>query len=125
MPALYNLAAEGHLDPGLTILGVDHNDGSDEGWRAALSATMQSFTKDDTGEFHTDRIDPSAWGFIEQRLHYVKGDFGDPATFSGLASRIEGDAIFYLAVSARFFGPVAEALGAPACCARRRAAFAA
>ena len=53
-PALYNLAGAGLLDPSLQIIGLDHAPNTDEGWRKALTETMQSFTKDKTAEFHPD-----------------------------------------------------------------------
>lgn len=112
MPALYNLASGGLLDDAVRIIGVDHNANTDEGWRQALSDTMQSFTTDRTSEFHPDHIDPKAWGFVRERLHFRQGDFTAPETFSGLAQVLSGNVIFYLAVSARFFGPIVDALGA-------------
>ncbi|MCI9879026.1 MULTISPECIES: glucose-6-phosphate dehydrogenase [Methylobacterium] len=111
MPALYNLAAGGLLDPGFRIIGVDHNANTDEGWRQNLTETMQSFTTDRTSEFHPDHIDPKAWGFVRERLHFRQGDFTAAETFSGLAQALSGNVIFYLAVSARFFGPIVDALG--------------
>ncbi|KQP94901.1 glucose-6-phosphate dehydrogenase [Methylobacterium sp. Leaf113] len=111
MPALYNLAAGGLLDPGFRVIGVDHNPNTDEGWRKDLSETMQSFTTDRTSEFHPERIDPKAWGFVRERLSFRQGDFTAAETFSSLAGALSGNVIFYLAVSARFFGPVVDALG--------------
>ena len=111
MPALYNLAAAGLLSDGLTILGIDHNDRTDESWREDLSDTMQSFTRDRTSEFHPETIDAAPWGFVRERLHFTKGDFDAPETFADLARTISGNAIFYLAVSARFFGPIVDHLG--------------
>ena len=49
-----NLAGSDLLDEGLQIIGVDHSDNTDEGWRSALTDAMQSFTKDATAEFHAD-----------------------------------------------------------------------
>ncbi|WP_082470602.1 MULTISPECIES: glucose-6-phosphate dehydrogenase [unclassified Methylobacterium] len=112
MPALYNLAAGGLLSEGLKIVGIDHNDRTSEGWRDDLSQTMQSFTQDRTSEFHPDSIDPAHWGFIRERLTFTKGDFEAAETYRRLAQDIGGNAIFYLAVSARFFGPVVDHLGA-------------
>ena len=111
MPALYNLSGAGLLAEGFKILGIDHNDNSDEGLRQDLTATMESFTKDATSEFHADHIDPAAWGFVRDRIHFLKGDFDDPAAYAALKGRIEGSVVFYLAVAARFFGPIVEQLG--------------
>ncbi|MCJ2103503.1 glucose-6-phosphate dehydrogenase [Methylobacterium sp. E-046] len=111
MPSLYNLKDDGLLDDGFSILGIDHLDLDDEGWRESLTETMQSFTKDPTAEFHVDRIDESTWGFIRDRLHYAQGDFLKSETFQGLAGRLTGNVIYYLAVPARFFGPIVDGLG--------------
>ena len=111
MPALYNLAGSGLLDDAFSIIGVDHVDNSDDGWRKTLGDTMQTFTKDKTAEFHPDSIDPKAWGWISDRLHYMQGDFEKPETYENLAKKINGNVIFYLAVAARFFGVVVDGLG--------------
>ena len=111
MPALYNLAGSHLLDEGLKIIGVDHGDNSDQGWRKALTDTMQSFTTDKTAEFHADHIDQETWGWISNRLFYLKGDFEKPDLYSDLAQRLNGNVVFYLAVAARFFGPVIDRLG--------------
>ncbi|KQP50351.1 glucose-6-phosphate dehydrogenase [Methylobacterium sp. Leaf108] len=112
MPALYNLAGAGHLPAGFRVVGVDHNENTDAGWREALTETMQGFTRDDTAEFHPDRIDEATWRFVCERLRYHTGDFDAPETYRALDGILDGSAIFYLAVSARFFGPVIDHLGA-------------
>ena len=111
MPALYNLAGGGLLADGFSVLGIDHNPLTDQGWRDDLSATMESFTKDTSAEFHAKRIEPKAWDFVRDRLHVTQGDFTDEATYRALAGRLKGNVVFYLAVAARFFGPVVEGLG--------------
>ncbi|MEH3119539.1 MAG: glucose-6-phosphate dehydrogenase [Methylorubrum populi] len=111
MPALYNLAGGGLLAEGFSVLGVDHNPLTDEGWRDDLTETMDSFTKDPSAEFHAETIDPRPWGFIRDRLHVMQGDFSEASTFEDLAGRVSGNVVFYLAVAARFFGPVVEGLG--------------
>jgi glucose-6-phosphate 1-dehydrogenase len=112
MPALYNLAGDHLLHENLRIVGVDHADNSDEGWRASLTATMQAFTTDATAEFHTDHINHETWGWIRQRLSYLKGDFEQPDLYSDLVRTLSGNVVFYLAVAARFFGPIVDRLGA-------------
>ena len=74
---------------------------------------MQEFTKDPNAEFYVKEIDQSIWGWVTQRLTYVRADFhqargnGQPGQ-----TEITGNAVFYLAVAARFFGPVVDQLGA-------------
>ncbi len=111
MPALYNLVGSRLLDPATRIIGIDHGHETDEGWARFLTEAMQSFTTDKTAEFHADTIDQASWGFITQRLSFQQGNFEDPATFEALAGTIGGNAVFYLAVAARFFGTVVEGLG--------------
>ena len=111
MPALYNLAGGKLLADGFRVVGVDHNANDDAGWRRDLTETMQSFTRDGSAEFHADRIDPEDWGFIEERLHFRQGDFEADDLYRALADTITGNAVFYLAVSARFFGTVVDGLG--------------
>ena len=54
MPALYNLSgsqpAAGRFQDSSAL---DRNQSDDDGWRKALTDTMQSFTKDKTAEFYT------------------------------------------------------------------------
>ncbi len=111
MPALYDLAGSHLLDQSFHVIGIDRADNSDEGWRASLTETMQSFTKDPTAEFYTPTIDPQAWGFVRGRLTYLKGDFIEPDIYRELGRRLSGNVVFYLAINDRFFGPVVDRLG--------------
>jgi glucose-6-phosphate 1-dehydrogenase len=111
MPSLYNLASGKLLDDKFHVIGVDLADGDDDEWRNGLTATMQEFTKDPNAEFYVKQIDESAWGWVTQRLTYLKADFTKPEDMAKLKEQITGNAIFYLAVAARFFGPVVDQLG--------------
>ncbi len=112
MPALYNLSGAHLLSDQFKVIGVDRDDSGDDKWKQSLTETMQSFTRDKTAEFYTPKIDEAAWGWATDRMHYLKGDFSQPETFGRIGQAIgEGSAIFYLAVSARFFGTVVEGLG--------------
>ncbi len=111
VPSLYNLWLEGLLDPETRILGVDITDMTADAWRDRLGETIRSFTSDASAEFHP-ASDEGAWSGLMGAADYLRGDFADPATFDALRDRIgERSAVFYLATSARFFAPVAEALG--------------
>ncbi len=118
-PALYNLATTGLLPQDFAIIGVDHSDGSDEGWRASLTEMMQSFIGG-TGEFDPSKIDMAAWGWLRERMFYLKGDFEDPKTYEAVKAKLgeleqshrtAGNVLFYLAVADRFFGTVVDGLG--------------
>ena len=111
MPTLYNLAGSRLLDERTAILGVDREAGDAEAWRAALTATMESFVEDPHGTFHAEGLDRRAWGWVRERLDFIEGDFLSPATYEALARRLTGSVVFYFAIAARFFAPVAEHLG--------------
>ncbi len=111
MPALYDLAAAELLDDGCKIIGVDLADGDTKAWDADLTATMQSFTKDPDAEFYVEKIDQKPWGWVQQRLTYLQADFTKPADMEKVKQSVSGNAIFYFAVAARFFGPLVDQLG--------------
>ena len=112
MPALYNLSDRSMLSDEFKVIGVDRADDDDAGWRRALTDTMESFTKDKTAEFYTPQLNDRSWGWVNDRLHYLQGDFSNADVFKRVGAAIgNGNAIFYLAVAARFFGTVVDGLG--------------
>ena len=61
-----------------------------------------------------------AWSWLTRRMHYMRGDFMRPETYSQLGKLLmdpqvrqndTANVLFYLAVADRFFGPVIEQLG--------------
>jgi glucose-6-phosphate 1-dehydrogenase len=120
VPALYNLVRAGKLPDDFAIIGVDHNDLTTEAWCRNLTEMMQAFTHAGGGERHGDAIDQQAWSWLIHRMHYMRGDFMQPETFSQLKKLLidqrgsqndAGNVLFYLAVADRFFGPIIEQLG--------------
>jgi glucose-6-phosphate 1-dehydrogenase len=112
MPALYDLSVSHLLPNQFKVIGVDRVQQSDDEWRHTLTDTMQTFTKDKTAEFYTPKVDETAWGWVRDRLHYLPGDFSQDETFANIGKAVgDGSVIFYLAVAARFFGPVVDGLG--------------
>jgi glucose-6-phosphate 1-dehydrogenase len=111
MPSIYNLVHAGLLDEQTHILGVDHNELGSDDWRKMLSDTLAELAADPHAEFHADKVDPATWKWVTDRLEYLTADFDSDETYSKLKEKIKGNAVFYLAVSARFFGPVIEHLG--------------
>jgi glucose-6-phosphate 1-dehydrogenase len=114
MPALYNLAGSHLLDDSLQIIGADHNVRTADTWRSELTSTLESFTHDLTAEFHPDHIDAVTWAWVAQRLDYIVFDFEQAGDYSKLKERLTkspANVIFYLAVSARFFGTIVDGLG--------------
>ena len=81
---------------------------------------MQAFTRAGGRERQGDAIDEQAWSWLIRRMHYMRGDFTQPETFSQLKKLLVEQAggrttpanvLFYLAVAERFFGPIIEQLG--------------
>ena len=98
VPALVNLRREGLITDELSILGIGKQDLDDEALRRALA------------EF-VDAGDPG-WKKLRGRISYLRGDFGDEATYRALGARLgPGNAAFYLATPPAFFGEIAEQPG--------------
>ena len=112
VPALYNLRRAGMLADGFSIIGVDIADETTEVWRQRLTEMMQVFTG--------GAIDQRAWSWLTSRMRYLQGDIAKPDTYRQLEALLaerrkeqsgRADALFYLAVADRFFGPIIEQLG--------------
>ena len=106
IPSIYNMRQAGLLQDGFQVIGVDRVERDDDAYRGALTEAMQSFAGDKGGEFSPGALDGDAWGWVRDRLFYQVGDLGDAGTYEALNRRIRGNCVFYLAVAARFFGPV-------------------
>jgi glucose-6-phosphate 1-dehydrogenase len=97
VPALVNLRREGLVGDALKIIGIGRQDVDDE----ALRRTLAEFV--DTG-------DPG-WKKLRGQISYLRGDFGDEATYRALGPRIgSGNAAFYLATPPAFFEEIARRL---------------
>jgi glucose-6-phosphate 1-dehydrogenase len=120
VPALYNLVRAGKLPDDFAIIGVDHGEQTTEGWCQSLTEMMQALTRVGAREHQVEAIDEQAWSWLIGRLRYLRGDFTQPETYNQLGKLLmdpgrrqtdTANALFYLAVAERFFGPVIEQLG--------------
>ncbi|MBN6112286.1 glucose-6-phosphate dehydrogenase, partial [Xanthomonas bonasiae] len=121
LPALYNLRRSGALPEQFAVIGVDHGDISETTWRRLLGTALHGLMADRDAEFKADGLDEDVWNWLRTRLHYLRGDFADAATYRALGEVIAkydaqyqtgGNVLFYLATAARFFAPAIEQLGA-------------
>jgi glucose-6-phosphate 1-dehydrogenase len=112
LPALYNLATAQLLPPQFAIVGYAYDRHTDESFRDQLTRDME--------EFATAPVDARRWHWFVERIHYVQGEFQDPAGFQRLAAKLvevdadhgtRGNRLFYLAVAPRFFSPIVRELG--------------
>jgi glucose-6-phosphate 1-dehydrogenase len=109
IPAIYNLGLGGLLPERFEVIGIGRSAGDREEFRRAAREAIEAHSR--TG------IVTDAWAALEPRLDFLHGDITDPGLFTELKNRIrehEGDVptqrVFYLAVSTRFFAPIARAL---------------
>ncbi|WP_250453373.1 glucose-6-phosphate dehydrogenase [Caballeronia sp. ATUFL_M2_KS44] len=127
MPALYNLSADGLLDDGMQVIGVNHGERETDEWRDDLTQSLRKFAADKASTFHTSKLNEDAWNRVAQSLEYFAGEFDDDATYTRLKERLEkaksGNVVFYLAVGARFFAPIAEHLGSAGLLEQKDGAF--
>jgi glucose-6-phosphate 1-dehydrogenase len=109
MPAIYNLACDRLLSPRFAIIGVARDEFSTEQFRAHLDQSIRQFTT-------RPSVDAAVWQDLLSRVHYLPGDFADPATYARLAevlARLDtehqpgGNRLFYLAVPPAVFALIA------------------
>jgi len=112
IPALCNLANGRLLSPQFAVIGFSSDSLTTEAFREQLSK--------DIGEFAPEPVDAKLWDWFLERIYYVPGDFQDSAAYERLGAQIaavekahttQGNRFFYLAVSPKFFAPVAKQLG--------------
>jgi glucose-6-phosphate 1-dehydrogenase len=82
IPALYNLAKEGHLPREFAVVGIGRTADGDDPFRA--------IHREATGKFsRTKPIDEAVWNDLASRLYYVNGDLTDSHTFATLDARLK------------------------------------
>jgi len=113
LPSLYNLRANGLLPKNVAIVGVARRPLDNNGYREYANQVLR--------EFATRPVEDKVWADYLERIHYVKGDFEDPATYRGVADALahatqvhgtSNNAVFYLATPPDEFGIIVRGLGA-------------
>lgn len=112
LPSLYNLAAANLLPRQFAIIGYAYQNGTNESFREQLTQDMKNLA--------TNTADPHVWDWLLERIHYVQGDFQDPAGYQRLATKLAevekdhgtlGNRFYYLATAPKFFADVVRQLG--------------
>ena len=108
IPALYNLACDGLLPEGFAVVGMARRD--------LDTVAFRGQQREDITRFHTRAaFDADRWAWLESRLHYTSGDFGDPAAYARLRAAVDqaavahgaaGNTLLYLAIAPDFFATV-------------------
>jgi glucose-6-phosphate 1-dehydrogenase len=113
VPALYNLAADGELPPGVVIVGFARRDKSDDEFRRDLEESTRKFSR--------QPVRDEIWNAFAQSVFYHQSEFGDEAGYERLAKRLEeldkshgtrGNRLFYLAAGPDQFEPILKNLKA-------------
>jgi glucose-6-phosphate 1-dehydrogenase len=104
-PALYAMARRGHLH--VPIVGVAYSN-----WTLD---DLKDRARDSIEKFGGGITDAKAWDHLMSALHYVDGNYADPATFTELKSQLDSvgatKPAHYLAIPPSLFGKVIESLG--------------
>jgi glucose-6-phosphate 1-dehydrogenase len=111
IPALYNLARAQLLSREFAVVGIARSPMATEDYRKKVSEDMKQFA---TGD-----VDPDLWEWFVRRMHYMSGNFDDPATYPKLKELLgkidkdystHGNYFYYLATAPDAFGPIVESL---------------
>jgi glucose-6-phosphate 1-dehydrogenase len=114
MPALYNLACDGLLPEEFAIIGMARREWTHEVFRELQRADIEKFKT-------RKAVDPERWAWLESRLYYCQGEFGDAAAYSRLKTMVQevgarvgatGNTLLYLAISPDQFDEVNQQLDA-------------
>lgn len=115
MPALYHLAAGGHLPKDFVILGIARREWSDDYLREQMRNAVQN-------ALAPEPIDEEVWQEFAGRLFYLQGDAKEPDTFSRLDEKLDAlsrelnqpvgrNRIYYLATLPSLYPQLITGLG--------------
>jgi glucose-6-phosphate 1-dehydrogenase len=113
IPALYHLKRANLLPEDFALVGVSRAPESNDQFRDRLGKNLR--------ELSHDPLDDADWNWLAQRMSYVAGNANDPSTYERLKGalgkvdadyRTGGNYLFYMAVPASEFAPIAQGLGA-------------
>jgi glucose-6-phosphate 1-dehydrogenase len=113
VPAVYGLWQDGLLPPLFALVGFARHPKTDEAFRQELRQAVEKFS-------HGRTVGGPAWDGFARRLHYLVGDYDDPAAFRALGAYLEkqaaeehrpASALFYLATPPQMFPLVVWRLG--------------
>lgn len=107
IPALYNIAADGELPPGLSVVGFARREKTDEQFRQELEEATRKFSR--------QGVKDDLWKHFAQSIYYHRSEFADAAGYASLAERLDqidaekggrGNRLFYLAAGPDQFEPI-------------------
>ncbi len=103
LPALYNLAVDGELPEHTAVVAFSMEDLNDDSYRRFARSGIEQFSR--------RPLEEERWSRFAPLLHYVRGNFTDPASYQALRARLEeldnklgtqGNRVFYFATPPAF-----------------------
>src|SRR4030081_2281442 len=80
VPALYNLAADGDLPPGLSLVGFARRDQTDEVFRKKLEEAARKYSR--------QVINDDLWKNFASAIYYHRSEFGELEGYHRLRERL-------------------------------------
>jgi glucose-6-phosphate 1-dehydrogenase len=112
MPALYDLALEGLLPPGFSVVGYARSEKTNEEFRQEARESIRQFAR-------RTPIDEGLLRNFEQGISYVSGDFSSPDAYARLNEELDrldrerntsGNRVYYLATPPQAYAEIAHHL---------------
>ncbi len=107
LPALFQLHRQGALDEATILVGYGRSPLSDDALRVRLREALAH---------HAEPLEEGAWTALEERIHYVQGDYDEPEGFRRLAERLQAwgldNRVFYTATPPQTYEPIVRNLAA-------------
>jgi len=113
IPALYNLLKARLLPAEFAVVGLGATEIDTNALRQRIRDEFQNYA--------TDSVEPEQWKWLEERIHYIAGEFHTRPLYDRLGELLpkvdagcgtQGNYLFYLATNPTLFGLVVEHLGA-------------
>ncbi len=108
LPALFDLHKAGLLSKQFSVLGFSRSPLTDDDFRRTAREGLTNYGSDGLPE--------SEWESFAKRLHYMSGQFDDPASYAALRERLaeldkSGNRLFYMATPPELFETITARLG--------------
>ncbi len=111
IPALYNLAADGDLPTGLTVVGFARREKTDDQFRKELEEAAKKYSR--------QTVKDELWKHFADSVFYHRSEFADDEGYKSLVEKLnkidkergtQGNRLFYLSVAPSEFEGILEKL---------------
>lgn len=113
IPALYNIAADGELPPGVAVVGMARREKTDDAFRTEMGEAVRKYSR--------QTVRDELWDNFARSLFYHISDFADAQGYEHLRERLDqlekergtsGNRLFYFAAAPDQFEPILQHLKA-------------